>query len=88
MANWMDYLMNPRGHMIKKAMFEVLKERYSQNESIIERVSAHLVTEDDVKSFYKLITDVYEKAYFKAVQDHREQLEKAGLAAKIVPNKS
>ena len=69
-------------------MFEVLKERYAQNENIIERVGAHLVTEDDVKSFYKLITDVYEKAYLKAVQDHREQLEKAGFAARIVPTKS
>ena len=88
MASWMDYLTNPRSHMIKKAMFEVLKERYSQNENIIERVGAHLVTDDDVKSFYKLITDVYEKAYLKAVQDHREQLEKAGLVARIVPNKS
>lgn len=88
MASWFDHLMNPRSHMVKKAMFEVLQERYPQSEQIIERISVSLVTEEDIKSFYKMVTDIYEKAYLKAVEDHKEALQKAGLAARIVPNKS
>lgn len=84
MASWMDYMMNPRGHHVKKAMFEVMQERYAQNENIIERISASLVTEADTKAFFKLVSDIYEKAYLKAVADHQEQLRKAGLVAKIV----
>jgi len=86
MANWMDYFTNPRGHYLRKAMFEVLKERYAQNEQIIERMGVTLLTESDLNSFIKMIGDVYEIAYMKAVNDHREQLQKAGLIARIVPS--
>lgn len=86
MASWMDYFSNPRGHYLKKTMFEVLKERYAQNEQIIERMGTTLLTESDLNSFIKMIGDVYELAYMKAVNDHREQLQKAGLVARIVPS--
>lgn len=87
MSNWIDYFSNPRSHYIKKSMFEVLQERYSQNEQIIERLGAVLVTESDLQAFMKMIGDIYESAYMKAVNDHKVQLEKAGLVAKIVsPN--
>jgi hypothetical protein len=67
-------------------MFEVLKERYAQNEQIIDRMGVTLLTESDLNSFVKMIGDVYEMAYMRAVNDHREQLQKAGLVAKIVPS--
>lgn len=86
MANWLDYFQNPRGHYLKKTMFEVLKERYAQNEQIIERMGVTLLTESDLNAFVKMIGDVYESAYMKAVNDHREQLQKAGLVARIVPS--
>jgi hypothetical protein len=86
MASWMDYFSNPRGHYLKKTMFEVLKERYAQNEQIIDRMGVTLLTESDLNSFVKMIGDVYEMAYMRAVNDHREQLQKAGLVAKIVPS--
>lgn len=84
MTNWLEYMQNPRSHILKKTMFEVLKERFSQNEQIIERMSATLVTEGDLNLFMKMVSDVYEIAYMKAVADHREQLQKVGLVAKIV----
>jgi len=87
-ANWMDFMSNPRSHYIKKTMFEVLQEKYSSNEPIIERLSVSLMTEGDLNSFLKLIRDVYETAYTKAVEDHREQLKKAGLVARIVPGET
>jgi len=85
MASWMDYMSNPRGHYLKKTMFEVLQERYAQNEQIIERMGVTLLTESDLTAFMKLVGDIYEMAYLKAVNDHREQLQKAGLVARIVP---
>jgi hypothetical protein len=85
MPSWMDYFTNPRGHYLKKTMFDVLKERYAQNEQIIERMGVTLLTESDLNAFIKMIGDVYEIAYMRAVNDHREQLQKAGLVARIVP---
>jgi len=85
MASWMDYMSNPRGHYLKKTMFEVLQERYAQNEQIIERMGVTLLTESDLAAFMKMVGDIYEMAYLKAVNDHREQLQKAGLVARIVP---
>ena len=84
MPSWMDYFSNPRGHYLKKTMFEVLKERYAQNEQVIERLGVALLTEGDLNAFLKMVGDIYEMAYMKAVNDHREQLQKAGLIAKIV----
>lgn len=88
MANWMDYMMNPRGHQLKRTMFEVLKERFGHNEQIIERIGASLTTDGDSKSFLKLVTDIYEIAYMKAVNDHHEQLQKLGISARITSGQS
>ena len=85
MANWMDYFNNPRGHYLKKTMFDVLKERYAQNEQIIDRLGVTLLTESDLNDFMKMVGDIYESAYMKAVNDHKEQLQKAGLVARVVP---
>lgn len=84
-AGWFNYFANPRLHWLKKAMFEMLKERYAQNEPIIERLGVALATENDMNAFMKMMADLYELAYMKAVNDHREQLEKIGLVAKVVP---
>ena len=85
MASWMDYLNNPRGHHLKKTMFDVLKERYAQNEQIIDRLGVTLLTEGDLNNFMKMVADIYESAYMKAVEDHKEQLQKAGLIARVIP---
>jgi hypothetical protein len=88
MASWMDYFSNPRGHFVKKTMFDVLQERYAQNEQIIERLSIALQTEDDLKAFFKMVGDIYEIGYLKSVNDHKEQLQKAGLIARVVTGNS
>jgi hypothetical protein len=88
MASWMDYMMNPRTHHLKKAMYEILKERYGPHDQILERVSSSLVTESDIQDFFKLITSIYETAYLKAVNDHSDALTKLGLHAKVVSDKN
>lgn len=84
----MDFMVNPRGHQLKKVMFEFLKERFAVNEQIVERIGSSLMTDADLKSFLKMVTDVYEIAYLKAVNDHREQLQKLGITARITDGKS
>lgn len=88
MASWLDYMMSPRSHHLKKAMFEILKDRYAPHDQILERVASSLVTEGDIQDFFKLVTSIYEVAYHKAVEDHSEVLKKLGLTAKIVSEKS
>lgn len=83
LGGWINFFSNPRSHYLKKVMFEVLKERYFQNEPIIERLSVMLMTESDMNQFVKMMVDVYETAYMKAVNDHKEQLSKLGINVKI-----
>lgn len=77
--NWM----NQRIPAIKKMMFEFLKERYSKNDQIIERLAGVLQTDRDTQEFIKLMIDVYEAGYMKSVEDHRDQLTKAGIQVKV-----
>ena len=87
---FMHYFANPRVNSLKKVMFDVLKERFAQNEQIVDRIGHSLVTQEDMNQFLKLVTDVYEVAYLKAVNDHRGQLEKLGLEVTItsMPNQT
>lgn len=70
---------NPRSFTLKKWFMELLKEEYMQHDEVIERVATALVTEKDIERFGKMIMNVYERAYKKAVEDYRTQIEKAGL---------
>lgn len=84
----MNQFNNLNGNYIKKVMFELIKEKYYKNEQIIDRLGTMLANESDMKSFFTLVTDVYETAYMKSVQDHKEQLTQLGLTATIVAEKT
>jgi hypothetical protein len=84
--NWFEHLNN--SYQIKKSLFNLMPERYHANEQIIERLGSLLVLESDIKAFFKLIGDAYELGYLKSVNDHREQLEKIGLIARVRPQDS
>ena len=86
-SSYMRYMSNPKGFTLKKWFAEILKEKYPPHESIIERVGTSLVTEKDLQDLGKLITEVYEVAYMKAINDYREQFEKMGVKINIVPQK-
>lgn len=85
---WINHFANPKVNSLKKVMFEVLKERYAQNEPIIDRIGHAMITQEDMDRFLKLVTDVYETAYLKSVADHRKQLEKLGLQVTVVADNS
>lgn len=80
----LNYLGGYKNNHIKKVLFDVLQEKYNNNEQIIERVNVSLLTDMDMHQFVKLINDVYCCGYSKAVNDHKEQLEKLGLKSRIV----
>lgn len=82
-AQWMQYLQNPRSHQIKKFLFGILQHKYVQSEQLIERLSHHMVTDQDVDQFGKMVSAIYEAAYLKAVEDHKAALEKHGLKATV-----
>lgn len=75
---------NPRAFTLRKWFYELLKIDYVAHDTIIERISSALVTERDVEDFGKLIGQVYEKGYRKAVDDYRKQVEDMGLKVSIV----
>ncbi len=83
--NWMEAMMNPHSTALKKTTQQILAERYPKHTKVMDRISHVLVTEEDVRGFISILTDVYEIAYLKAIEDHRKELAKAGLVARIVP---
>lgn len=74
---------NPRAFTLKKWFVELLGSDYAPHDTIIERVSGSLQTEKDVEDFGKLIGQVYEKAYRKAVEDYKVEVERLGLKVSI-----
>jgi hypothetical protein len=84
----MDFLQSNRNHYIKKNIFEILKERFSRNENILDRILFHLATEQDVKDLNILIADIYEVAYAKCVEDHRKKFEELGYKVNIVADQN
>ena len=84
--SWMNYFSTAKANHLKRVIFELIQERYSANEQIVERIGASLLTDKDNTDFLQLITDVYESAYLRAVKDHRDQLQKLGLIANIKPS--
>lgn len=84
----MDLLQSNRNYYIKKNIFEILKERFSRNENIIDRILYYSPTEQDVKDFNKLIADIYEVAYLRCVEEHREKFEELGYKVNVIANHS
>jgi len=85
-SNFIRYMSNPKSFTLKKWFYELLKLDYTEHDTIIERIATSLTTQKDLEDFGKLVGQVYEIGYKKAVADYREQFEKMGLKVHIVPN--
>jgi hypothetical protein len=82
------YMSNPRAFTLRKWFYDLLKLNYVNHDPIIERVSTALATEKDLEDFGKLIGQVYEIGYKKAVDDYRTQIEAMGLKIHVVAPES
>ena len=83
-ASWLRNLSNPLSWGVKKYMFEILQERYSRNEDVINKVSESVMSEKDYEAFGQLMVDVYEKGFSTALDQQKEQFEKLGINVNIV----
>lgn len=83
-SSLVKYMNNPRAFVLKKWFIELLQERYTKHDQIVERVALGLPTEEDVKQFGALVAEVFEAGYFRAVSDYKKQAEEMGLKVKIV----
>ena len=83
---FVNYMTNPRAFTLKRWLYELLKEKYSeQHDKTAERIAASVHTNQDMEDFGKLLTEVFEVGYRKAVDDYKVQAEKHGLKVHIVP---
>jgi hypothetical protein len=76
-------IQNPRGMALKKFMFDILKDKYGQHDDLLDRIASFLVTERDLVAYSKLISDVHEVGYLKAVADYKEQLADMGIGVTV-----
>lgn len=83
-SNFFKYMMNPRAFTLKKWFHDLLGESYAPHDTAIERVATALTTDRDVEDFGKLMTQVFEKGYRKAVEDYRKEAERLGLTVTVV----
>lgn len=75
---------NPKAFTLKKWFYDLLKIDYVTHDQTIERVATSLATDKDLQDFGKLIGQVYETGYRKAIEDYRKQIEDLGLSIKIM----
>lgn len=85
--NWMEHLSNPYSKGIKKISFDLLKERYGNYEKIIDQVSKNITNNKEYEEFGKFLLEFYEAGFFKAVEDHRQELKKLGYKVTLKETK-
>jgi len=87
--SWSNFFANPHAPNIKKYLFEILKEKYGENEKFIDRICVGLTVEEDVTGFVKLVSDCFQRGFHLSVEQHKESLSKIGMKVNLtkeVPN--
>jgi len=84
-ANWLQYMQNPKAHLLKKLLGDILGGKAMPYLDLIDRVSVPLVTEADLTLFNRLLVEIYEVGYLKAVEDHKAKLAELGFKVAVVP---
>lgn len=64
-------------------MATILGQKYLEYEDLLQRATFYLVTDKDMAAFGKMISDIYELGYMKAVDDYKDQLQRIGVSVKI-----
>ena len=82
------FIQNLQAVAIKRYLFDLLKERYEKNQRYIDRLAVGTLTREDYESLGKLLADVYESGFVRAVEQYKEQMSKLGLRVNIVADKT
>jgi hypothetical protein len=64
---------------VRQYLNQFLGDKYDKNSNIIERISHHLITENDFREFMDLAVALYESGFLKAAEDYRAYFEKQGI---------
>ena len=70
---------------LKVYMSEILQNRYSKHDQILERIGSSLSLDRDMRAFADLIVEVYDLGYVRAITDYEKEINKLGYNVKIVP---
>jgi len=81
--DWMSSLQNPHLNPLKKYIFDILKNKYSQNDDIVTRIALDLKVEDDMKAFAQLIFDAYQAGFEESFSQYKEHLKSKGYKPQI-----
>lgn len=82
------FMQNPQSTAIRKYLFEVLKERYGRNGKYVERLAASALTKEDYEALGRLVADIYEAGFMRAMDQYKEQMSKLGMRVNVVPEKA
>ena len=77
--SFINYMSNPRSFTLKNWFAQLLKQDYLPHDTIVERVSSALTTDQDIEDFGRLIGQVFESGYRRAVDDYQDEAAKMGL---------
>ena len=82
-----NFFANARAISMKKHLAQIIGGKVQENEEIIDRIVAILITEADIEKFAKLVGDIYQVSYNKCVMDHRKELERLGIRSMVKAEK-
>lgn len=74
---------NPYKTAILQYAQQLMKERYANYHDTILRASSTFVTQQEALKFAKMLVEIFEAGYLKAVEDYKKQVEAHGLQIKI-----
>lgn len=81
---WAQFMQNPKGIAFKKFMSQVMGQKVGVYDDLLTRLSASLVTDNDLKIFGDMVNDILGIGYRKAVDDYRDQLKKLGIEVSLL----
>lgn len=70
--------------LVKKYIYEIIKEKYHAHEVAIDRCASHLTAQRDAQDFMELVHAVYKSGFEDAVSQYKSELKKIGYNVKIV----
>lgn len=80
--SWLEALQNPRGMAVKRFMFQVLGDKFPPHDDLITRIATCLITDNDMIAFNKLVNDIYDIGFTKAIAEYKkidDRLTKMGI---------
>lgn len=81
---WAQMMQNPRGVALKKFMSQVMGSKAGVYDELLTRLSASIVTDNDLKIFGEMINDILGIGYRKAIDDYRDQIKQLGLEVSLI----